>query len=193
MYNINANNLTQYIVKEYGNILSVPVNSCYLRNISPLLQEDYGEANDCTLTSITTVIKYYKPKLKIEDIYNVVESIAKKYFYRGHRGTPTIAMNTIYNKVLQYYKINKRSKNGYIKDLGYNYKGIQNFIKAGRPVLLSLSKDGRNYYANHTVLIIGYYEIGKARMLAIYDNWYKQTSYIDYNKLARVSGINYLT
>lgn len=193
MYVINDNNLQAYILKEYGDTSHLAVKKNYIQGIKPLLQNDYGEDQDCSLTSITTVVSYYKPQLQIQFIYDQVEKIAKKFLYKGNRGTPTITMNVIFNKVLQLFQINLKSHNGYIKNLGYNYVGIKNLINKNRPTLLSLSKDGRNFYANHTVLVIGYYEIGKAKMIAIYDNWYKQISYIDYNKLAIISGINYLT
>jgi hypothetical protein len=32
-----------------------------LYNIQPLLQNDYGEANDCTLTSLTTLLYWRYP------------------------------------------------------------------------------------------------------------------------------------
>ena len=193
MYVINDNNLQAYILKEYGDTSHLTAKKNYIQGIKPSLQEDYGEDLDCTLTSITTVVSYYKPQLQIQFIYDQVEKIAKKFLYKGNRGTPTITMNVIFNKVVQLFQINLKSHNGYIKNLGYNYVGIKNLINKNRPTLLSLSKDGRNFYANHTVLVIGYYEIGNAKMIAIYDNWYKQISYIDYNKLAIISGINYLT
>ena len=53
----------------------------------PLLQSDYGEANDCTLTSITTVIHSWLPSLDVNMIYNQVENIAKQYGYSGVKGT----------------------------------------------------------------------------------------------------------
>lgn len=193
MYVINDNNLQAYILKEYGDTSHLTAKKNYIQGIKPLLQEDYGEDLDCTLTSMTTVVSYYKPQLQVQFIYDQIEKIAKKLLYKGNRGTPTITMNIIFNKVLQLFQIDLKSHNGYIKNLGYNYAKIKNLINKNRPTLLSLSKDGRNFYANHTVLAIGYYEIGNAKMIAIYDNWYKQISYIDYNKLAIISGINYLT
>jgi hypothetical protein len=66
-----------------------------------LLQKDYGDLNDCTLTSITAIIKFYNPTLNVQNIYDSVYSIAKMYGYTGSYGTPTITMGTIYNKVLK--------------------------------------------------------------------------------------------
>ena len=57
--------------------------------------------------------------------------------------------------------------------------------------------DGRNYYSNHSVLIVGYREYPlnnskKAiRFLIVQDNWNKNVSFIDYDKLSIVSSINY--
>ena len=52
-----------------------------IKNIYPLLQDNFGEVNDCTLTSITTAIKFFCPLIQTELIYSMVEMIAKQYFY----------------------------------------------------------------------------------------------------------------
>ena len=63
-------------------------------------------------------------------------------------------------------------------------------------MILNLSTDGRNYYKDHSVLIIGYREIKlsnnkKMFFLKIKDNWTKETTYIDYSKLSVICSINY--
>ena len=56
-----------------------------------------------------------------------------------------------------------------------------------------MSNDGRNYYQNHTVTVIGYMESGvKVKMLIIFDNWHETISYVDYNKMNKFCSVNYL-
>lgn len=182
MSNINDFNFYDYFTKV--------IQSRQINDISPLLQDDYGKDNDCTLTSITTVIKWLKPSLSINNIYNNVEKIAKKFLYTGNFGTLTLTIKSIYKQSLQVFGINKKVKSYYLKNIGFNKDIIINNINNNQPVLLNLWNDGRNYYKNHSVLIIGY-KITENNdfILTIYDNWYKHNSYIDYNKLSIISSI----
>ena len=163
-----------------------------IADINPLLQNNYGGDQGCTLTSITTVIKWLRPDLAINTIYNEVERIARKYGYHPNFGTLNIVIPPIFNLVLKSFRINKKTSSRYLKDVGYCYRFIRENIDTNKPVMLNLWKDGRDYYKNHTVLIIGYREIEDKKMLAIYDNWYKSVSYIDYDKLSIISSIVYL-
>lgn len=62
-------------------------------------------------------------------------------------------------------------------------------------MILSVLNDGRNYYKNHSVTIIGYNIVKtqnrKLNMILIYDNWSTEISYVDYNKLNIISSINF--
>ena len=49
--------------------------------------------------------------------------------------------------------------------------------------------DGRKYYKNHTVTVIGYKKYKKAKILIVADNWHKEVCYIDYNKLSFISSL----
>ena len=160
--------------------------------IQSLLQNDYGEANDCTLTSITCVIKWMRPSLNINDIYNKVEQTARRYGYKGNRGTPSLVIKSLYQNIINAFNLKKKVHSRYLKDIGYGFNYIKKEIDEFQPVVLNLWKDGRDFYKNHTVLIIGYLEIAEKRFLAIYDNWYHGVSYIDYDKLSLVSSIDFL-
>lgn len=160
--------------------------------IQSLLQNDYGEANDCTLTSITCVIKWMRPSLNVNDIYNKVEQTAKKYGYKGNRGTPSLVIKSLYQNIINAFNLKKKVHSRYLKDIGYGFNYIKKEIDEFQPVILNLWKDGRDFYKNHTVLIIGYLEIAEKRFLAIYDNWYYGISYIDYDKLSLISSIDFL-
>lgn len=160
--------------------------------IKSLLQNDYGEANDCTLTSITCVIRWMRPSVSANDIYNQVEKTAKNYGYKGNYGTPTLVIKGIYQKIINAFGLKKKVHSRYLKNIGFGWNYIKKEIDEHQPVLLNLWKDGRDFYKNHTVLIVGYLEIAEKRFLAIYDNWYHGVSYIDYDKLNAICSIDFL-
>ena len=183
---LHTRNILEYV--EHEDTVAIDT----ITNIVPLLQDDYGEANDCTLTSITSIIKRFKESVEIEDIYTIVESIARRYGYRGNIGTLSAVIRTVYQKSLNTFKINKTASSCFIKGLGYNYNTIKTQIAKDNPILLNLWKDGRGYYENHSVLITGYYETTTHHMIKIQDNWYKDPSFIDYDKLSLISSIQIL-
>lgn len=192
---ITKNNLKKYLNETYGDH---PIQLCskkQLDNFIPLLQNDYGEANDCTLTSMTAIIFYLsEQKLAIKDIYTAVEKFAKKYGYRGNRGTPYITIRKIFQLALANFKM-PTAYGKYLKNIGYKFSDIRAEIGKCNPIILSLDNDGKNYYDNHSVVIVGYelYKINNkdVPMLIIYDNWARSIAYIDYNKMSRLSSIHY--
>lgn len=181
---IYKNNIQQYINHE----------PFILNKIIPfvpiLLQNDYGEASDCTLVSLTSLIKFLLPNLIVQDIYKNVEKIAKSYGYNGATyGTPNLVIKSIINKTFQFYNIPQKAKSYYLKNIGFDYEDIKFKIDSNRPVILNLWKDGRNYYKNHTVLITGYCYTEHYKLLIIHDNWFNTVSYLDYNKLSNICSI----
>lgn len=192
---ITQYNLKKYLKETYGSTTPILQQQKKLDGFTPLLQADYGEASDCTLTSMTAIVNFLSyGNFAIQDVYDYTEKIAKKYGYRGTKGTPFLTIRKIFHEVLKKFKLPKANVK-YAKELGYTFKTIQAEINKGNPLILSMNEDGQDYYENHSVTIIGYeyYLISgqKVPMLIIYDNWYKTISYIDYNKLSPVSTIHY--
>ena len=180
-------------IQKYVGVTGTP---CKYRipGIPQLLQNDYGEACDCTLTAITAIIKFLQPYNALNYIYEWVEKIARSYGYKGDKGTNYLVIRTVYLKTLQGFGINNyKPVSRYLKNFCYDYELIKQEIDKNRPILLNLWKDGRNYYANHTVLITGYYYVNNKRMLIIQDNWSRTISYIDYDLLSTISSIQILT
>lgn len=194
---IKNSNLLEYLTKKYDvNSVQSVIKVNQIQNIKPLLQENYGGANDCTLTSITTILSYYLPNKPVEEIYNVVEKHGLKLFYTGEKGTNPIVMRTIMNLAAKDLGLKKSAVVRYGKNISYNYAGIKKHIDEGRPVMLSVYKDGRGFYDDHSTTIIGYgeYKIDKqrkARMLKIYDNWYDEVTYVDYDLIHMFSSLHY--
>lgn len=186
-YRLSTDNINIYLKQNYKNFSSFKGKTIY--KIRPLLQESYGGDKDCSLVSIVTIFAFkdnYKKSFK--DIYNEIEKIALKYKYAPDIGTFPIFIKNIID---DYGKINSTFKK--IKNIGFDWNLIKKNIDNNIPIILSMCKDGKNYYLNHSVVIIGYREYinSKAKILSIYDNWHQQVSYIDFNKLSRISSINY--
>lgn len=182
MGRLDDKNLISYVQALYG-----PTDkkiSQIITNYTPLLQDNYGKANDCTLTCITSILSKGSP----QNTYKKVEEVALKYGYNGDdMGTNPFVIKKILDEITK-----TKSKRGYGKGIGYTWKKIKNLIGKNKPIILSLNNDGRNYYKNHSVTIVGWMEFNKTRFLIVADNWYTTYAYIDYEKLSLISSINYL-
>ena len=179
-------------IKQYLNIKDM-IQLKTVNDISPLLQKNYGGDNDCTLTSITCVIKWLSKKtIATKTIYDEVELIGKKYGYTSEEGTFPLVIPKIYQKSLNFFKINKKISTGYFKNIGVKYQQIKQSIDQQNPVLLNIRNDGRNYYKDHTVLIIGYVILKNKHILCVYDNWYSDIAFLDFDKLSPICSAIFL-
>lgn len=159
-----------------------------IKGIRPFLQKNYGGEGDCTLTSILTVVKYYKPELDENKVYDYIETIAKKYLYRENHGTFPFFNKSIIKEVFKYFNIKKLVYSKYLKQIGFNQDTIIKELKQNHPVIISLTNDGRDYYKDHTITIVGYIvfedENKQQRVIfKVYDNWYNGYALLDYNIL----------
>ena len=198
---LNKQNVHQYVLiqnpEERVSVKSIKKK--VISDIDPFEQKDFGTKNDsdCTLTSIMTSIYYYSyKKLNPKEVYRTVRKNAEKWFFKPNIGTIPFFIKSIYDKSLKDYGINKKTGARLIKDWGYNLKLIMSVLDQNKPIILSIYKDGREYYFNHSVLVIGYeifrFENGiEYPMLLVYDNWYSTIGYVDYNKLSAFSSINF--
>lgn len=182
---LDVRNIGQYIHSVGGIERIIP-------NILALRQDDYGTTNDCTLVSLTAIIKYKRLGQDIRKVYQTIVDIARKNLYTSGYGTPNLTVKRIMQQAFAAYNIPGTVHSCYLKNVGFNYSLIKKNIDAGRPMILNLLKDGRNYYYNHSVLIVGYYETKTDQLLVVYDNWDNTKSYIDYSLLSTISSIFYL-
>ena len=193
---INNGNLLDYLKRKYNvDNIQKCIQTNQISGVEPLLQDDYGADNDCTLTSITTILTQFCDKTP-EEIYPIVEKYGLKYFYTGEKGTNPLVMRTIMNLAAQELGIKKRAVVRYGKNVSFNFAGIKQHIDAGRLIMLSIFNDGRDYYKDHSVTIVGYSEYKvdksrKAKMIKIYDNWHKEITYVDYDLLHLFSSLHY--
>lgn len=93
---LRSANIKDYLKREYPEYDVVTSKEVVKIEMENLLQKDYGDDLDCTLTSITECIMYYSKNLTDAKIYPVVEKIAKKYFYNGKQfGTIPVFIKNI--------------------------------------------------------------------------------------------------
>ncbi len=197
---IGNERLLEYLHEEYqfNDLKSLKVNE--VTGIKPLLQNDFGgeeNPNDCTLTAITTVLTKYCDKTP-QEIYSVVIKYAKKLFYTGKTGTAPPVMRTIMNKVAAELGVKKKAVVLYGKNISFNFASIKKYVDQDKPVMLSMYKDGRQWYDNHSVTIVGYAEYkldGKktVRMIKVFDNWYEEIMYVNYDLMHMISSLHYYT
>ena len=193
---LTSSNIQSYMAEMYPKLTVKTEKSKIISSIPALLQKDYGEDNDCTLTSLTAIMMFLTRQTKANNIYSIVEKVAKQYGYTGSTGTNPLFIKKIFDNVLKSLSVKKSTKARYLKCGGYNFALIKQLINVKTPIILSMSTDGRNYYENHSVLIVGYKEYTLSdnkikRFLIVQDNWNKDKSFIDYDKLSVISSINY--
>lgn len=80
----------------------------------------------------------------------------------------------------------------YGKVVGWNWLTARRLAERGIPAVLNLWDDGRGYYHDHSVVLVGVEEYQRARFLLVLDNWSETVSLIDYNKLCVASSLNWV-
>ena len=93
---------------------------------------------------------------------------------------------------LRAHHMTGTARSGYGKGIGWRWATVKRLIACQTPVILNLWDDGRGYYHDHTVTVIGVEEYRKDRFLLVLDNWNESISLIDYKKLSIISSINWV-
>ena len=153
--------------------------------LQPLLQRNYGEALDCTITSMACIFG--------ERYYGVIESIARRYGYDGERcGTSPLTVRRIRADFMRKQHMTSTAHSGYGKGIGWRWDTVKRRIARQTPVILNLWDGRRGNSPDHTVTVIGVEEYQKDRFLLVLDNWNESMSLIDYRKLSIISSINWV-
>ena len=153
--------------------------------MQPLLQRNYGEELDCTITSMACIFG--------EKYYGQIEAIARRYGYDGEkRGTNPLTVRRIMADFLRAHHMTGTARSGYVKGICWRWDTVKRLIARQTTVILNLWDDGRGYYHDHTVTVIGVEEYRKDRFLLVLDNWNESISLIDYRKLSTISSINWV-
>lgn len=171
------------LAKEYP-LLKQHIATKTISGKKDLLQKDYGEDLDCTLTCLAFIFG--------ADKYYGIERFAKKRAYDGKRwGTIPTTVKAIMRDCLKEFKMEGTCKSAYGKGIGWNFNKIRKLVDNGTYAVLNIWKDGRDYYFNHSVTVIGYVEYSNGQFITVYDNWNHGVSYVDYKKLSVISSINW--
>lgn len=151
-----------------------------------LLQRDYGLRQDCTLTCMACIFG--------EGHYGALERIAIRHGYNGEtHGTWPWTVRAIMAEFLRTWGISGQPRAAYGKGVGWRWSTVKGIIaQRSAPVILNLWRDGRGYYADHSVTVIGVEEYERARFLVVYDCWSEGLSLVDYDKLSIISSINWV-
>ena len=153
--------------------------------LQPLLQRNYGEELDCTITSMACIFG--------EKYYGQIEAIARRYGYDGEkRGTNPLTVRRIMADFLSTQHMTGTARSGSGKGIGWRWATVKRLIARQTPVILNLWNDGRGYYHDHTVTVTGVEEYRKDRFLLVLDNWNESISLIDYRKLSTIYSINWV-
>ena len=161
-----------------------------LKNFRCLDQDNYGEDNDCTLTSLTAVIDFYLAHTKpVTEVYTAIESIARKYGYTGKKGTNPCFIRSIFNDAISKFCLlpNTKTSVRYFKGVGFTYETICNQIDKCNPIIMNVWKAGK--YNSHTITIIGYDRTNKTLMVA--DNWTLRPQVLRWDDVGFICSINY--
>ena len=207
---ITADNLAAYLRNAYPGCTDI---RCILSGevqTEPLLQKDFDDRQNCSLTSVTAITytrlhRMYGEKYALQGVYDTVKGGTCFLSYHPNgRGTNPFFIPLIWRHAMKAYRLRGRIRSRYLKNIpliGYNYAAIRRSIDRQEPVILNMAGDGRRFYKNHTVTCIGYEayafslpgrQHGEARFLKVLDNWSRQISYIDFSRLSPVSSVNFI-
>lgn len=150
-----------------------------LGNLKALLQDDYAGDYDCTVTAIACALNIS---------YDKVLPVATKYEYTSKKGTNPLKVRSIMQEIIPNGYV---AKSAYVKGIGCTLKKLETILK-NTPIVLNLWNDGRNYYKNHSVVIVGVDVYEHGVFLRVYDGWHLKTSLIDYKKLSIIMSINWV-
>lgn len=197
---LGGHNIKNYLLEKFPGAKEVNSISKKVIEMDAFCQRDLGGTSDgdCTLTSLTTIIYYHcKQTIDHKAIYSVVRNWAEKHFFNGKSGTFPLFIKRIFDKSLKTLNIKTlNTKAAMIKGIGFNLNTIKKAIDNKKPIAFSIFNDGRDYYSNHTITIVGYevFKLDnnkKVTMLLVYDNWTTSLSYVDYDLVCTISSINY--
>lgn len=156
-------------------------------------------ANNCTLTSITRILKYYSDKgyknipSNIKDVYGVIRELGVKHGFDPKKTgllrdlfiyTPWEIDNMVEESWKEFGYTEGYGNNSYFLKLRTIKKNIDN----SNPLLLNITFGD---YSGHTVSVVGYKIFTKAgqkdlNFIQIFDGWSETVRYIDWKRLGMI-------
>ncbi len=188
--------ITKYVSAKYGAWWMESQNAC-IPGIPSFKQSELEEnANNCTLASITRIMKYYSNigyvniPVDINKIYKKVREIGVKHGYHPKKSglfrdlfiyTPWEIDNMVRDTWKEFGYTEGSGNNVYLRKLSIIKSNIDNF----NPLLLNITFGD---YEGHTVSVIGYkvFSGGNKKSITfvqIFDGWSNTIRYIDWKGL----------
>lgn len=196
--NAGITNTYQYVIDRYGSNWVYTTNK--ILPVSAYLQSAFNsnDRNNCVLSSVTTVLKYYQQYKgysnipnNIYTIYADVRTIAIAHGYTISGGTPFSKINNIVTDAFAKYGYTSVKGNS---DYLLSYSTFRNEIDNNRPVLFS---NVNGYYGGHNFVVIGYrtYTSGSSakEFLRVNDNWTTSERWYDYSAFSCCGSLTHLT
>jgi len=152
--------------------------------VTPHLMSEFEyNANNCSLTAITTIFEYYRntgftriPSTVL--LYADVRSSATSHGYTPSTGTLPTVIDNIVNDLWLKYSYNWIG----INDYWQTFSDVKTEIDNNRPLIASFVS---GYYTSHSVTVVGYrvyinYPQDDVQFLKVYDGWTTSDRYIDW-------------
>lgn len=175
-------NLNKYIKSKYPHAKLKEEKSLPMDNF---IQNEFPNSEkNCSLVSITRLIKYYSnPYNNIPsdnlDIFLSVYDISLEYGFNNITGTHPTKIDNIISDYFKSINIKTRAKGHYFSNF---YSPLKKEIDNNRPLIMNIAF---GEYNNHSVTVTGYkiykFKNMNINFIEVYDGWKKTHSYIDYN------------
>lgn len=158
-----------------------------IQGVPVLLQREFEHGkNNCTLTSITAVFRFYRDQgfdhipEDVNQIQQDVRDIAIANYFKDEKGTPPTRIATIVTKLWKRYGYEGHGSSRYL----WKWSTFERELIAGRPFILNMAN---GFYKNHSVTGVGYLLFEKPGfpdvvLLQVLDNRVKEVRYIDFNE-----------
>lgn len=172
-------------------------NYIIIPNMKARVQNDFGERNNCSIMSISSVLEHYlNDSVPFIEIYKYVHNYSKKTRkYSNIYGTLPFFLGSIMKKMSKDYNLNLKTKSLFLNNFGFNYNTLKDILVKSQPIILSVYNANSGYYKYHSVVLKGFMSYKNkdrnCRMLVINDNWHEKTKFIDYNTLSNIAMINF--
>ena len=198
-------NIQKYILTSHLNYEDVSLKSVNKIALYPLTFGN-NEKNSIILNIALCVFHYCFDSFDKNVILNAVKSLMTHLFYDPDKETFLfLFIKPVYKRILKYFQFSKKIKTKFFKGIGFNFNTIKEQINRKTPIILYLTSDGRNYYKNCALTVIGYaqftmlnnvwYPVVKQdkvkNMLIVYDGFSEKISYVDYDAISVFSCITY--
>ena len=196
--NAGITNTYQYVNDRYGSGWIYTTNK--ILPVSAYIQSAFSTSdnNNCVLSSVTTLLKYYQQYKgysnipnNIYTIYADVRKIAVNHGYTTSNGTPFTKINNIVtDSFAKYGYASVKGNSNYI----LSYSTFRNEIDNNRPVLFS---NANGYYSNHNFVVIGYRSYTRSSaakyFLRVNDNWTTSERWYDYSAFSCCGSLTHLS